>query len=130
LSNANPAEDWTGLGARTQEEFAADSRAVCAVLAKQPREVLRILESPSVNTHSSAGWRAARMSDLAAAHAQLGDAEEAVNVLLHATDLAESGKDFWRLRRIHGIRQRWMPTNYSSDALKELDNKLAGAVPN
>jgi hypothetical protein len=100
------------------------------VFLHQSNEALKILESGVLDIHTSPGWRAARMADLAAAYAQRADADRAVSVLLEAADIAIGARDPWRLRRVKGVRQTQIPANYTSEALGELDNKLAGAVPN
>jgi hypothetical protein len=124
-----PAEDWTGLALLSQAELAADGRAACAVFLRQSNEALRILESDRINSHASPGWRAARMADLAAAYAQRGDLDHSLDVLLRATELALAARDPWRLRRIQGVRRRWLGDAPSSEALEELDHRLADAMP-
>jgi hypothetical protein len=119
-------EDFTGIGVHAQQELTAQ-RAACAVLLRQSSQVLELLEPSRPNSHPSPGWRAARMSDLAAAYAQRGSNDQAVSVLLEATDLAVTAKDPWRLRRLRGIRRRWLPATLSGETIQQLDHKLASA---
>jgi hypothetical protein len=127
LTESRSEDDVTGLGVLNPEILAAE-QATSALLLQQPNEVVQILESGIIEQHTSAGWRSARMADLAGAYAQRGDHEQAVNVLLDAADIALSGKDPWRLRRLQGIRRTWLPANLGGDAIKELDRKLTASL--
>jgi tetratricopeptide (TPR) repeat protein len=125
--DALAAEDLTGFGLKSEWELAAE-RAICAVFLERPTEVISILESDIPNTHSSLGWRAARLSDLAAAYAQQGHDDHAARLLLDATQLAIDGADIWRVRRLQGIRRRWLSDKLTGSLIEEVDQKLAAAT--
>jgi hypothetical protein len=120
--------DLIGLGVTTELDLKIE-RAICAVHLGQPRDVINTLDPSTLDGHPSTGWRAARMADLAAAHAQAGDQDEAVRLLLRAVDLVEAARDPWRMLRVQGTRQRWLPNNHSGAGIEELDRRLAAVVP-
>jgi transcriptional regulator with XRE-family HTH domain len=131
LNNASTdtTNDLCGLAAKSRGELDAE-RAVCALWLGQHNRVVEILESGEVaDQRPSPGWRAARMADLAAAHAARGDQDHAASVLLDATNIAIGAKDPWRIRRIRGIRRRWLSDKLAGDVVQELDQKLAGLRP-
>jgi hypothetical protein len=120
-------DDLTGLGVHNHQILAAE-RATSALFLGRPNEVLAILGSGMTDSHTSPGWRAARLADLAAAYSRRGDHDQAAKVLLEASKLALGAKDPWRLRRLQGIRRQWLPDNFASETLAEFDRGLASAL--
>jgi tetratricopeptide (TPR) repeat protein len=116
-------EDFLGIGVLSPQLLAAE-QATTALFLRQPSEVIQILE-PGIGSNLLPGWRPARMADLAAAYAQKGHFDHAVDTLLKAADLAQEANDAWRWRRIRGTRQTQLPANLAGDAIQELDRKLA-----
>jgi hypothetical protein len=128
LAKLESVENLTGLEIRTDLELAS-AHAIAAVQLRQPDKVMEFLNSEIVARHPSTTWRAARLSDLAAAQAQKKDLDQAVATLSEAADLAIAAADPWRFRRVRGIRRTWLPENANHALLAELDRKLTIAPP-
>jgi tetratricopeptide (TPR) repeat protein len=116
--------DLIGLGVQSEVEIKVE-RSMCRIFLSQPQSVISELDINMVKRHPSAGWKAARLADLAAAHSQEGDGEHAVGLLLQAADLLAVGRDPWRRRRLQGVRRRWLADHKSGDDVAELDRRLA-----
>jgi hypothetical protein len=116
--------DLTGMGVRTEVDLFVE-QAIGAVHLQQPDEAVMALDPATVSDHPLAGWRAARLADLAAAHIQRGDSDHAVELLLEAVNLLGIARDPWRYRRVLGVRRHWLPPNLQSEAAEELDRLLA-----
>jgi hypothetical protein len=68
-------------------------------------------------------WRAGIVSDLAAAHAAMGESEHAAGLLIEATGLAALASSGRKLNRIRLARQRWL-ISHNGPALRRLDDQL------
>ncbi len=101
-------------------------RGNVALLAAQPREAVAILENvlgrvPADSTSN----RAAAMTDLAAAHARLGELEASTALLAEAWALADGTGLDDRRRRILGVRHRDLEGWADTPAVRDLDERLA-----
>jgi hypothetical protein len=129
LGKPDSVGDPTGVGIRSELDLSVE-RVICAVELGRPAEVESVLDAGrAIASHPSLGWQAARTSELAAAHAQRGAIDQAAGTLLKAVDLAIASKDLWRVRWVQGIRERWIPANFSSEALGEVDSRLGAVLP-
>jgi hypothetical protein len=124
LAREGSVDDLTGLGVRNELDLAVE-HAVSAIQLRQPKQVLTALDMKAVGRHPSAGWRAARIAELAAAHAQSGEVDESVRLLLEAVDVLSPARDAWRSRRLQGVRNVWLPKGISGESVEALDQRLA-----
>jgi hypothetical protein len=119
--------DLLGMGVANELDLKVE-HAICAVYLRRPQEAIADLSEELSQAGRTPGWKAARLADLAAAHAQVGDGDQAVALLLEAMDLMKAAKDPWRMRRIQGTRRRWLADFTSGDDVEELDRRLAVAA--
>jgi hypothetical protein len=124
LTKPSPTRDVTGWGTQSEIDLAVE-KTIAALHLHQPRQAIEALSYATIVEQPSRGWRAARLSDLAVAHAQSGETEASVHLLHEGMDLLTGGSDPYRYARIVGTRQYWLPKNFKSDALEELDQRLA-----
>jgi hypothetical protein len=101
-------------------------RGSCAQLLGRPAEAIAVL------TRVLAAWtparppgeRAAALTDLAAAHAQQGDVEEACARLAQAAAIVERGDMPERKQRIVGVRHRCLGRWPQHPFVRRLDDRL------
>jgi hypothetical protein len=77
---------------------------------------------------ASLSWRAGITSDLAAAHAGMGEPEHASDLLSASLRLATQASALRAVNRVRHARQRWLP-DYDGPATRRLDEQLLALSP-
>jgi hypothetical protein len=123
VANGQAGEDrffGAGLDVRRYE-------GLCAMLLGKP-EAESILRGTLATTPASAvSERCGQLTDLAAALAQQGEVEGACSSLGEALELAVGDGQAMRVRRIRGVRERYLSAWASAPAVKGLDERLMAA---
>jgi hypothetical protein len=99
-------------------------RGHCLSLLGDAREAVRVI-APTIATTRFAGTRAARNADLAAAHAQLGEVDRACELLERSLDVTAGSGEIEKVRRVAGIRHRYLSSASTDPAVRHLDERLA-----
>jgi hypothetical protein len=99
-------------------------RGHCLSLLRDAREAVRVI-APTIATARFAGTRAARLADLAAAHAQLGEVDRACELLEQSLDVATGIGETEKARRVAGVRRRHLEAWQAEPAVRRVDERLA-----
>jgi transcriptional regulator with XRE-family HTH domain len=102
-------------------------RGHCLSLLGESNEAVRVI-TPTVATTRFAGTRAARIADLAAAHAQLGEVDRACELLEQSLDVTAGSGEVEKARRVAGIRRRYLSSADNDPAVRRLDERLAAIL--
>jgi transcriptional regulator with XRE-family HTH domain len=101
-------------------------RGSCLGLMGRSREAVDLLE-PLVD-QANPWHRPLILADLGAAHAQLGDAAAAVEVITRGVEMVESGGYTGAGRRMLGVRNRHLERWKAEPAVRELDKRLSAIL--
>jgi hypothetical protein len=123
LASAGRPDD--GFFSHLSDAWLAGYRGNCARLLGQPKDAIKSLQlGLGTIGPERPSDRSGVLADLAAAHGQQGDVEQACYFLIESFDLAKRSESRSAQDRIRGIRKNSLAQYSASKAVQEVDARL------